>query len=139
MFDRWLIVENSLRNVISETGYIEGFEFQIRIPYYRGVFLSMIDRITVKAQNQTFNDEDIRFTVESGSFMLKEMETVGTLRWNFDEAATLKVYKPGGLPSWSVNATIEVEIGVRPAYVRFNGFCRKVLPLGPEKRLVSQA
>jgi hypothetical protein len=133
MFDKWLIVENSLHNVITETGHIEGFEFQIRIPYYRGVSLSVIDRITVKTQGQTFTNDDIRFTVESGSFMMAEMETVGTLRWNFDESATLRVYKPGGLIYLDVD--LDLDIVIRAPYLRFGGHDRKVLTLGPDKYL----
>ena len=137
MFDRWLIVENSLHNVISETGHCEGFEFQIRIPYYRGISLSLVDSITVKAQGQTFTNEHIRFTVESGSFMMKEMETVGTLRWNFDETATLKVYKPGGLVYLDID--LELDIVIRAPYLYFSGHDRKVQPLGPDKRLSCSA
>jgi hypothetical protein len=133
MFDKWLIVKDSLRNVITETGHIEGFEFQIRIPYYRGVALSVVDTITVKTQGQTYSNDDIRFTVEAGSFMMKEMETVGTLRWNFDEAATLKVYKPGGLIYLDVD--LDVDIIIRAPYLWFSGHDRKRLSLGPDKHL----
>ena len=133
MFDKWLIVENSLHNVITETGHIEGFEFQIRIPYYRGVSLSVVDSITVKTQGQTYTNDNIRFTVESGSFMMKEMETVGTLRWNFDESATLRVYKPGGLLYLDID--LELDIVIRAPYLRFSGHDRKVMALGPDKYL----
>ena len=133
MFDRWLIVENSLHNVIAETGHIEGFEFQIRIPYYRGVPLSVIDSITIKTREGTFTNDVIRFTVESGSFMMKEMETVGTLRWNFDESATLRVCKPGGLIS--SNTDLELDIIIRAPYLHFGGHDRKILNLGPDKYL----
>jgi hypothetical protein len=133
MFDRWLIVNDSLCNVITETGHIEGFEFQIRIPYYRGVSLSVVDTITVKAQGQVYSNDAIRFTVEAGSFMMKEMETVGNLRWNFDEAATLRVYKPGGLLCLDVD--LDVDIVIRAPYLWFSGHDRKYFSLGPDKYL----
>jgi hypothetical protein len=133
MFDKWLIVDNSLCNVITETGHIEGFEFQIRIPYYRGVSLSVVDTITVKVQGQVYSNDNIRFTVESGSFMMKEMETVGTLRWNFDETAALRVYKPGGL--LYLDADLDVDIVIRAPYLWFSGHDRKHLSLGSDKFL----
>jgi hypothetical protein len=133
MFDKWLIVKDSLRNVITETGHIEGFEFQIRIPYYRGVSLSLVDTITVKAQGQVYGNDAIRFTVEAGSFMMKEMETVGSLRWNLDEAATLRIYKPGGLVYSDVD--LDVDIVIRAPYLWFSGHDKKYLSLGPDKYL----
>jgi hypothetical protein len=131
-------VENSLHNVISETGHVEGFEFQIRIPYYWGVFLSLVDKITVKAAGQVYTNDDIRFTVKSGSFMMNEMETVGTLRWNFDEAATLFIKKPGGIIS-SQRLELEIEIYIRPPYMTFRGYDKKRPQLGPEKKLTVAA
>jgi hypothetical protein len=133
MFDRWLIVPDSLCNVIAETGHIEGFEFKIRIPYYRGVALSVVDHITVKVQREEFTNKDIRFTVEAGSFMMSEMETVADLRWNFDEAATLRVYKPGGLIYLDID--LDLDIVIRAPYLRFSGHDGKHLSLGPDKYL----
>jgi hypothetical protein len=51
----------------------------------------------------------------------KEVETVETLRWNFDEAATLRVYKPGGL------LHLDVDIVIRAPYPWFSGHDRKYL------------
>ena len=47
MFDKYLICPYGLRNVLSDTNHLEGFEVKIRIPYYRGVPLSVIDSITL--------------------------------------------------------------------------------------------
>ena len=133
MFDAHLICRDGFCNVISETGNVEGFEMKIRIPYYRGVSLSMVDKIVVKARGEVFEHDKIRFTVASGSFMMTEMETVANKRWNFDEAATLKIYKPGGFASQGVN--IEVEITIRAPYLTFKGSDAKTLNLSKDKYL----
>jgi len=133
MFDKFLICEDGFRHVISETGHVEGFEMKIRIPYYRGIPLSMVESITVKVQNLVFTNEHIRFTVAQGSFMMSEMETVGDKRWNLDEAATIKIYKPGGLINY--DHPVELEIMIRTPYLRFPGRDRKVLLLQEDKRL----
>jgi hypothetical protein len=133
MFDKWLIVPDSLCNVISETGHVEGFEFKIRIPYYRGVALSVVDSITIKTQQQVFSNDNIRFSVEAGSFMMNEMETAADLRWNFDESATLRVYKPGGL--LYIDVDLDLDIVIRAPYLRFSGHDRKRLTLSPDKYL----
>lgn len=139
MFDRYLICNYGLRNVISETGMIEGFELKIRIPYYRGVPLSVIDEIKVGIGGgvdggmQVFTNDSIRFSVASGSFMMSEMSTVATKRWNFDEDATLKVYKPGGLLYY--DQQVEVWITIRAPYGKFTGHDKKVLTMEADKIL----
>lgn len=133
MFDKYLICTDGFRNVISETGTIEGFELKIRIPYYRGVPLSVVDEIKVTVGGEYYTNERIRFTVAGGSFMMSEMSTVSSRRWNFDEDATLKVYKPGGLVYF--DQEVEVLITIRAPYGKFNGHDKKVLTLEPDKYL----
>lgn len=127
MFDKYLICKEGFRNVISDTGNLEGFEVKIRIPYYRGVPLSCVDEIRITAGGQVYSNDKIRFTVASGSFMMSEMETVATRRWNLDEDATLRVYKPGGLTYY--DQEIEILIVIRAPYGKFSGHDKKVLTL----------
>ena len=139
MFDKYLICTDGLRNVISETGTIEGFEMKIRIPYYRGVPLSVVDEIKINVgggvggEPETYYNDDIRFTVASGSFMMSEMSTVATKRWNLDEDATLKIYKPGGLVYFDQD--IELWITIRAPYGKFQGHDRKRLTMEADKCL----
>lgn len=139
MFDKYLICPYGLRNVISETGHLEGFEMKIRIPYYRGVPLSVIDEIKINVvggvggPGKHYTNEDIRFTVAGGSYMMSEMSTVADRRWNFDEDATLKVYAPGGLLYF--DQQIELWITIRAPYGKFTGHDKKVLSLEEDKVL----
>ncbi len=139
MFDKYLICPYGFKNVITETGNIEGFEMKIRIPYYRGVPLSVVDEIKVSISGgiggnpQVFSNEDIRFTVAGGSFMLSEMDTVATRRWNFDEDATLKIYKPGGLVY--IDHLVELWITIRAPYGKFTGNDKKLLTMEADKYL----
>ena len=140
MFDKYLICPYGLRNAISETGHLEGFEMKIRIPYYRGVPLSVIDEIKIEVSGgvggpgKTYTNENIRFTVSSGSYMMSEMSTVADRRWNFDEDATLKVFAPGGLLYY--DHQIEIWITIRAPYGKFTGHDKKVLSLEADKVLV---
>lgn len=133
MFDKYLICTEGFRNVITETGNIEGFELKIRIPYYRGVPLSCVDELQVTVGGETYGNDRIRFTVPSGSFMMEEMETVATRRWNFDEDATLRIRKPGGLVY--IDHAVELKIVIRAPYGKFAGQDRKVLTLEPDMHL----
>lgn len=135
MFDKYLICVDGFRNVITETGNVEGFEVKIRIPYYRGVPLSCVDEIVVKIHGQTFTNDDIRFTVKSGSFLMSEMSTVSTRRWNLDEDATLRIRKPGGLTYYDTE--VDLTIVIRAPYGKFSGHDKKILTLEDDKYLLT--
>ena len=96
MYERYMICEDSLRNV-GANGQPDGFEFDVRITYYRGIVVSMIDGFDVTVDGETFDREQISFTVRDRTYTLDELlEDEGT-RWEFGERATLCVAKPGGL------------------------------------------
>ena len=96
MMDNKMIVEGSLANV-EEGGRTIGFSFLGRLPYYRGLGLSMIEDIEVTVDGQKVARGDVRFEVRGSRYSLDEMETTYDNRWNFGEKATIIVLKDGGL------------------------------------------
>ena len=91
MMDNKMIIEDSLENVEG------GFAFLGRLPYYRGLGLSMVEDIIVTVDDEAVAREDIRFSVRGKTYTLDEMETVYDNRWNFGEKAKITVLKAGGL------------------------------------------
>ena len=65
MFDGYIFTESSLANVEVD-GETIGFEMRTRIPYYRGVPLSMVHDVEVEVDGQAVPREDIRFTADDG-------------------------------------------------------------------------
>ncbi|NIZ09155.1 DUF6379 domain-containing protein [Pseudooceanicola sp. HF7] len=96
MFDHHIICEEGFRNV-SDAGSVTGFEFQARLPYYRGLGLSMVEDLSVSVDGVEVPREDIRFSVRDRSWTLDELETCYDDRWNFGERATIFVKRAGGL------------------------------------------
>ena len=96
MFDHHIICEEGFRNV-SDAGSVTGFEFQARLPYYRGLGLSMVEDLSVSVDGVEVPREDIRFSVRGRSWTLDELETCYDDRWNFGERATIFVKRAGGL------------------------------------------
>jgi hypothetical protein len=82
---------------VEENQKVIGFQFDFKIQYYRGVTLSIVRNIEVNVDEEEFNRQDIRFTLEGDTFTLDEMETVITYRWKFGQYATVTVLKKGGL------------------------------------------
>lgn len=96
MMDNKMIVEGSLANYV-EGGVVRGFQFLGRLPYYRGLGLSMVEDIAVEIDGEAVAREDVRFHVRGQSYTLDEMEQVYDNRWNFGEKATIIALKDGGL------------------------------------------
>ena len=80
-----------------ENGEITGFEVRIRLPYYRGVFLSQLRPGTLIVDGERFDKDQIIWNIQGNDYTWQEMATNFQVHWNVTEAAVLKVKKPGGL------------------------------------------
>jgi hypothetical protein len=128
MFDKYMICDDGFRNVV-ENGVVNGFQLGARLPYYRGLGLSMIEGIGIRIDGEVVPREQIRFSVRGRSWTLAEMETEVEERWEMGEIATLIVVRPGGLARGE--HTIELTEQLRISYLPFSPITRdtKVLTL----------
>ena len=103
MFDNKIIVPDSLEK--------DGDSFSVlaRLPYYRGLGLSMIEDIAVTVDGEPVPRENVRFSVRGNTWTLDEMETEYGDRWNFGEKARVSADLPGGL----ADGEHEIQVGVR--------------------------
>jgi hypothetical protein len=111
MMDKLMIVEDSLKNIDG------GFAFLGRLPYYRGLGLSMVEDIQITIDSEVIPRENVRFSVRGKTYTLDEMETVYDDRWNFGEKATISALKPGGLAAGP--HTLEMAVRNRVSYLPF--------------------
>ena len=96
MYDKYIIVENEFRN-LGENDKVKGFQLGLRLPYYRGLGLSMVEDIHVKINGQLISREAITVTLHGNTYTLEEMETEYRDRWEFGEVGIIKIKMPGGL------------------------------------------
>ena len=96
MFDKYLIVDGSLRNV-GPTDAPSGFAFEAKLGYYRGLGLSMVEALDITVDGEAVPREAIRFDEGNGPLSLDEMETAFDRRWPFGAPATITVERDGGL------------------------------------------
>jgi hypothetical protein len=96
MFDKYMICEQTVRNV-ARAGKVEGFEFGARMPYYRGLGLSMVEDVAVTVDGEEIPREKVRLTVSGKTFTLDQLETEYQTVWEFGDVATVTVLKDGGL------------------------------------------
>lgn len=116
MFDGYVFTEDSLANVEID-GEVIGYEMRTRIPYYRGIPLSMVHDVTVTVDGEPVPREDIRFSADQGGhwFTLAEMETVTFFRWEYGDEAIVRVLSPGGLSTGEHE--VELSVACRIAYI----------------------
>jgi hypothetical protein len=116
MMDRFMISDDGFHNVV-ENGTTIGFRFKGRLPYYRGLGLSMIEEIAVAVDGQAVPRGDIRLTLRGRTWTLDDMETEYGDRWNFGEEAQITVLRPGGLAPGQHR--IEIAERLRISYLPF--------------------
>jgi len=75
MMDNKMIIEGSLES--SD----KGFAFYGRLPYYRGLGLSMIEDIAVSVDGEAVARGDVRLHLHGNTYTLDQMETVYDDRW----------------------------------------------------------
>lgn len=96
MFPRQMYNPDGFKNTEKE-GKVIGFQFDMKIQYYRGITLSIIRNIEVTVDGVEYPRDAVRFTVNGETFSLEEIRTVITNRWLFGQYATVTVLTEGGL------------------------------------------
>jgi hypothetical protein len=96
MFEKYIICTDSLRNVADSSG-IAGFAFDVRLAYYRGLALSMVEGFEVSVDDEALQPEHLTFQVAGERFTFVELAAEAEARWEFTEVGTVFVVKPGGL------------------------------------------
>jgi len=96
MQDPYVIMSTGFKNTVAG-GVTSGYQLNIRIPYYRSVYLSAIHSLELAVDGETIPAKDIRIVVAGRTFTIAEMFEADSVRWGFGDPATLLVSRPGGL------------------------------------------
>ena len=106
MFDRYIIVDDTLRNT-TENGEVTGFAFDARCGYYRRLILSMVEDLAVTVNGTAVDPAQVSLELRGMTRPLADLSGEFVEAWEFGEIATVVVSRPGGL------APGEHEIGLR--------------------------
>jgi len=114
MYEKYMICTRDFRNVARD-GKVAGFQVKIRINYYRGCYLSMVDTVRLVVDGEEFPSDKMTFTAGGRSYTFTELAAATEARWFFGEPATLTVSKPGGLQPGM--HTVQLGLFVRNSYI----------------------
>ena len=95
-YNKILICKDDIENVVVE-GVTIGYEFKIKYPSYRGVFLSCIEDLRFKMDGKDIDRKDIYFYLNGTQFLLDELPECFKEYWLVREKATVRVMKSGGI------------------------------------------
>jgi hypothetical protein len=113
VLERHLVQSVGFRNTGPEHART-GFEFRLRLPYYRGIPASLLDGVDVTVDGERFGYQDNRIVLGDREMSLVELRETVDVRWSIDAAAIVRVRKPGGL-AVGVHA-IGVGVRLRQSY-----------------------
>ena len=97
--------DGTLRNYY-ESGKAAGYQVDVRLAYYRGQYLSVIDQFELEVDGEKADDLDLRLCLHGKEFAPWELKEEFTEFWGIKEAATIKVRKPGGLSKGEHNVKL---------------------------------
>lgn len=129
MYDKYMIVGEEFKNV-EQNGKVTGFQVGARLPYYRGVVLSILGPTDLRVDGEHFEPEDVTVTVHGNTYELAELQDQVEDRWEFGEVGILTVNKPGGLPPGQHEVELDQHLMITYVLPRgFHGHDLKVLEL----------
>jgi hypothetical protein len=108
MYDKHIIYPNSLHNLKDGSGFALG----VRLPYYRGQPLSVVEDIAVKVDGEAVPREQVRFSVRGKTWSLDQLEEITAERWEFGELAEVSVLQPQGLASGQHEVAVGVQLRI---------------------------
>ena len=128
MFDKYIIVEDTLRNT-GDDDDVTGFQLGVRLPYYRGLGLSMVEDIEVTVDGETALGTSVSLTVHGNTYRLTDLPGVFDDRWEMGEVATVTVDKAGGLTEGPHSVAVRQRLRISYMPVPGGGTDHKTLTL----------
>ena len=91
-----VVRDHSLKSIYAG-GRKVGYQFDVRLSYYRGHFLSTIDELSVKVDGNEIAGNDITSCLRGREYGLAQLHDLVDVFWPIIEPATIKIFADGGL------------------------------------------
>jgi hypothetical protein len=90
MFEKYLLVDDSAH--LAEIEGSSAVVVDVRIAYYRGLGLSMVEDVSVAIDGEVIPRRDTRFSIHGRRYRLDELAAAIDDRWGLREAATITLF-----------------------------------------------
>lgn len=126
MFDQYIVCEDGFRT--REDGRPGGV-VEVRMPYYRGLGLSMVEAVDLVVDGTPVPPSATTFTVHGHSYAIDELPTVLDDRWEMGERAQLAFTTDQPLAPGEHDVAVSVRLRISYMPVPGGGRDRKRLTL----------
>lgn len=96
MLESSMIQTRGFHNTV-ENGVVTGFQFKVRLDYYRGIFLSQLRPGSVIVDGERYDKNTLIWEFYGRKYTVAQMKHLGDVHWNPLDTATIYVKKTGGL------------------------------------------
>jgi len=124
MFDKYIICTEGFRRLGEQSGRLE-----VRMPYYRGLGLSMVEAVDLTLDGQPVPPERTTFTVHGHTYTFAELPGVTDDRWEMGERAELAFETGEPLAPGEHDVAVSVRLRISYMPVPGGGRDRKRLVL----------
>ncbi len=110
-----VIMDDSLKPMVLGENSI-GYSFDIRLSYYRGLYLSCIETFELKVDGEVIESQDITFSVNGKTFAIDFLGECASEFWGLTKPARIEVLKDGGLEpgEHQIDLTLMLRIPYMP-------------------------
>lgn len=126
MYDHYMIVGEEFKN-ITQDGQAKGFQVGMRLPYYRGIVLSLIGNTDLIVDGEAMPRDRMTVTISGKTLPLSELENESVVKWEFGDVGILTVDFPGGLQPGEHTLELHQHLKISYVPVGFSGADKKVL------------
>lgn len=123
MFERHMLLTRGFQNVV-EGGETVGFQIKIRIAYYCGIYLALINGVELTVDGKKYDTAQTRFSIGGRTYTMEELGREEKARWEFGEPATLRVLAAGGLEPGLHE--LKLEEAIKPPFIYGRGIVSQV-------------
>ena len=100
-----------------------GFYFMLRMPNYRGNYLSCVEHLSFKLDGIPVDNQNVTFILNNKRFTVDSLPVLFAEYWDTNALALIEVLKDGGL---SGKHELEACMHLRYAYSAYFGVCKVV-------------
>jgi uncharacterized protein DUF6379 len=113
VFDKYIVCEDTLRTTEDDRSH---GTVDVRMPYYRGLGLSMVEGVDLTIDGTPVPVEATTFTVHGNTYPMAELATVLDDRWEMGEPARIGFRLPEPMEPGEhvVSATVRLRISYMP-------------------------
>ena len=126
MYDNYLIVGEDFKNIV-QGDQVVGFQVGMRLPYYRGIVLSLIGNTDLTVDGESMPREAMSVTISGKTLPWSELKNEPVVKWEFGDVGILTVHKPGGLQPGEHTVQLNQHLKISYVPVGFSGADTKVL------------